>query len=96
MMEKILMKNYVTGNEYSGQNAGILLRLGYDESDAFVTFKQAIKLDGISGKALKGLTASAVLVRFVNEEDKETGKKEMKPRYFSVFDVKKILARRVA
>ena len=49
------MINYVTGNEYSGSNANTLMALGFGEGDAFVTFKQAIKLDGISGKSLKGL-----------------------------------------
>ncbi len=88
------MINYVTGNEYTGQNAGILMSLGYDEDDAFVTFKQAIKLDGITGKALKGLKANAKLVRFVKEIDKVTGKEEKKPRYYGVFDIKNILARR--
>ena len=88
------MINYVTGNEYTGQNAGILFDLGYDEGDAFVTFKQAIKLDGISGKALKGLKASAKLVRFVKEKDPKTGKEEKKPRRYGVFDIKVVLARR--
>jgi antirestriction protein ArdC len=90
------MINYVTGNEYTGQNAGILMELGYDENDAFVTFKQAIKLDGISGKALKGLTADAKLIRFVKEIDKVTGKEEKKPRYYGVFDIKGVLARRTS
>ena len=45
------MMNFVTGHEYSGKNAEILMDLGFDETDAFVTFKQAIKLDGIVAKA---------------------------------------------
>jgi len=90
------LKNYITQNEYTGQNLNTLLTLGFDESDAFVTFKQAIKLDGISGKSLKGLKAAAPLVRYVTEEDKETGKKEKKPRYFSVFDIKEVLKRRTS
>ena len=40
------MINYVTGHEYSGQNFTTLMMAGYDEGDSFVTFKQAIKLDG--------------------------------------------------
>lgn len=47
------MINYITGHEYSGKNETTLLMAGYDEGDAFVTFKQAIKLDGITGKLLK-------------------------------------------
>ena len=43
----------VTKHEYSGKNEAILSQLGFSEEDAFVTFKQAIKLDGVSGKALK-------------------------------------------
>ena len=67
------MINYVTGNEYSGSNANTLMALGYGEGDAFVTFKQAIKLDGISGKSLKGLKKAASLIRFAKELDKDTG-----------------------
>ena len=93
------MINYVTGYEYSGRNYDALCALGYDEGDAFVTFKQAIKLDGISGKQLKGIKKAATLVRFSKTEkeiDPETGKERPKPIYFSVFDVKDVLARRAA
>ena len=58
------MQNAVTGNFYTGKNEATLLAAGYDEGDMFVTFKQAIKLDGISGKALKGIKKAATLVRF--------------------------------
>ena len=89
------MINYVTGNEYSGKNAGTLLALGYDESDAFVTFKQAIKLDGISGKALKGIKKAATLYRFSKTEKvEEDGKTVSKPIPFSVFHIKEVLARK--
>lgn len=90
------MINYVTGNEYSGGNANTLMTLGYGGGDAFVTFKQAIKLDGISGKALKGLKKAASLVRFVNEKDELTGKFEKKPRYFSVFHISEVLSRKAS
>ena len=40
------MINYVTGNEYTGQNYNTLAACGFDDGDAFVTFKQAIKIDG--------------------------------------------------
>ena len=73
------MINAITRNEYTGQNAGTLMSLGFDETDSFVTFKKA-----------------ASLVRYVNEENKETGKKEMKPRYFSVFNYKEVILRRAA
>ena len=90
------MINYVTGNEYSGSNANTLMALGFGEGDAFVTFKQAIKLDGISGKSLKGLKKSASLIRFSKELDKDTGTWEKKPRYFSVFHIDAVLSRRAA
>ena len=92
------MINYVTGYEYSGKNAATLIQLGYDENDAFVTFKQAIKLDGISGKNLKGIKKAATLVRYSKTEKEmdENGKMVSKPIYFSVFDVKEVLKRKVA
>jgi len=90
------MQNFVTGYEYTGKNYDALAAMGYDESDAFVTFKQAIKLDGISGKALKGIKKAATLVRYskTEKEQDENGKMVAKPIYFSVFDVKEVLARR--
>ncbi len=92
------MINYVTGYEYSGKNATTLCTLGFDEDDAFVTFKQAIKLEGISGKQLKGIKKAASLVRYskTEKEQDETGKLVAKPIYFSVFDVKEVLARRAS
>lgn len=88
------MKNFVTGYEYSGKNAEILMSLGYDETDSFVTFKQAIRSMGIAGKKLKGLKKAATLVRYSKEKDPETGKEEMKPTYFSVFDATEVLKRK--
>ena len=90
------MINYVTGYEYTGKNFETLCGLGFDEGDAFVTFKQAIKLDGISGKNLKGLKKAATLVRYsrTEKEQDENGKMVAKPIYFSVFNIKDVLARR--
>lgn len=92
------MINYVTGYEYTGKNFETLCMMGYDEGDAFVTFKQAIKLDGISGKKLKGLKKAATLVRYskTEKEKDENGKLVAKPIYFSVFNVKDVLARKAA
>ena len=84
------MMNFVTKYEYSGMNADILASAGVD---AVVTFKQAVKNLGVPGAKLKGLKACAKLVRFVNDEDEE-GNKTKKPRYFSVFDVEEVLARK--
>ena len=55
------------------------------------------KLDGVSGKALKGIKKAATLVRFskTQKELDETGKMVAKPIYFSVFHLEDILARRV-
>jgi len=91
------MINYVTGYEYSGQNFTTLMMAGYDEGDSFVTFRQAVKLDGISGKALKGIKKAATLVRFSRTEQVqgENGKMVSKPIYFSVFDIKEIMKRKV-
>jgi len=81
------MINYVTKREYTGKNAEILSAVGVD---AVVTFKQATREMGIPGKKLKGLKACASLMRFVKDEESETGSK---PRFFSVFDASEVLAR---
>lgn len=92
------MINFVTGYEYSGKNATTLEALGFEDGDAFVTFKQAIKLPGISGKQLKGIKKAASLVRYskTEKEQDESGKMVAKPIYFSVFDIKEVLARRAS
>ena len=92
------MKNAITGNEYTGKNFDTLDALGYDENDSFVTFKQAIKIDGISGKQLKGIKKAASLVRYskTEKEADENGKLVAKPIYFSVFDYKDVMARKAA
>ena len=77
--------------DYTGKNVDTLESLGYDDSDNFVTFKQAIKLDGVSGKKLKGIKAAARLVMYKMVEDEESGKKRLTPRYFSVFNVKDVM-----
>ena len=92
------MINYVTGYAYSGRNYTTLAAAGFGDDDAFVTFKQAIKLDGISGKSLKGIRKAATLVRFskTEKEADENGVMKPKPIYFSVFEIKNVLARRAA
>ena len=81
------MINYITKQTYTGKNWDILGSEGFDESCYFVTFKQAIKYQGVSGKTMKGLTKAATLYRYRSEVDKETGKSELKPIPFSVFDL---------
>jgi hypothetical protein len=92
------MKNEITGYEYSGKNFNTLDMLGYGENDSFVTFKQAIKIDGLSGKKLKGIKKAATLVRYSKTETEadENGKQVAKPIYFSVFDYKEVIKRKVA
>lgn len=87
------MKNYLTQREYTGQNFDTLVASGFTEDDSFLTFKQALKIEGISGKSLKGLKKAATLIMVREKEDKETGKKYKYPYYFSVFDAKQVLAR---
>ena len=79
--------------DYTGKNVDTLEALGYGESDNFVTFKQALKIDGVSGKKLKGIKAAARLVMYKMKEDEESGKKRLTPRFFSVFNVKDVMKR---
>ena len=82
------MINYITKQTYTGKNWDILGSEGFDESCYFVTFKQAIKyLEGVSGSTMKGLTKAATLYRYKKQENEETGKVELKPIPFSVFDL---------
>lgn len=84
------MKNYLTKKEYSGQNIDTLIEAGYNESDSFVTFKQALKLDGVTGKNLKGIKKAATLFFLKKEEDKKTKKEKTTRRYFTVFSIKDV------
>jgi len=82
------MINYITKQTYTGKNWDILGSECFDESCYFVTFKQAIKyLEGVSGATMKGLTKAATLYRYTKEKNEETGKVELKPIPFSVFDL---------
>jgi len=87
------MKNYLTGYEYSGANVDILMASGFDEDDQFVTFKQALKIPGVSGKKLKGIKKAASLVRYREVEDDETGSTKKVPTYYAVFDVAEVMRR---
>lgn len=88
------MQNYVTGYEYTGQNADTLMAAGVEK---VLTFKQAIKLDGMNGKKMKGLKKCATLIGYKKSElDEETGKVVKKPFFFSVFDANAVLARAAA
>ena len=89
------MKNAITGNYYTGTNEEILAEAGVEE---VVTFKQALKVDGISGKDLKGIKKAATLIRFdtKNVEEDEDGNTRPRPIFFAVFDYQDVIARRAA
>tara|TARA_B100000586_G_scaffold133179_1_gene96333 strand:+ start:28 stop:297 length:270 start_codon:yes stop_codon:yes gene_type:complete len=89
------MRNFITGYEYSGVNAEILEGVGVSE---VCTFKQALSLDGLSGKDLKGIKAVASLMRFKKDdvEEDENGRPKSKPIFFAVFDKEEILSRKVS
>ena len=87
------MINYLTKKEYTGQNIENLMSLGFDENDSFVTFKQALQIDGITGQSLKGIKKAATLFFIKKQEDKETGKEVIIKKYFTVFNAKEVLAR---
>ena len=86
------MKNYITKYEYTGANAATLAASGSDE---VMTFKQALTIEGMSGKKMKGIKKCATLVRF-SKKDKvidENGVEKPKPIFFSVFDAQDVLKR---
>ena len=86
------MQNYITKYEYTGANAAILETSGADE---VMTFKQALTIEGMSGKKMKGIKKCATLIRF-SKKDKvidENGVEKPKPIFFSVFDAQDVLKR---
>lgn len=88
------MFNYVSGYAYSGRNAEAVAHC----ESGVVTFKQAVRDLGVAGAKLKGLKATAKLVRFskTEKEEDENGVSRPKPIYYSVFDVEEVLARKNA
>ena len=95
MKRNFIMFNATTNYEYTGKNEATLSALGFTEEDSFVTFKQAIKLPGITGKQLKGIKKAASLVRYskTEKEQDETGQMRAKPIYFSVFHIDDVMDR---
>jgi hypothetical protein len=77
------MKNYVTGNTYTGQNA---TKLEAFSSEGFLTFMQA-KSIGRSVAGADGIELMRVVK--VKKTNKLTGKKEIKkvPKRFWVFRI---------
>ena len=89
------MKNFITNRPYTGVNEGILAEAGVD---AVLTFKQALSLEGVSGKSLKGIKSCATLIRFSKNEEEvdENGVSKPKAIFFSVFDAADVVARQKA
>ena len=89
------MKNFITGNYYSGSNLDVLADAGYSEEDSMLTFKQAMKHFEVTGDMLKGLKGLGTTLCFYKEEiNKKTGKKEKIRKLFTVFnvaDVKRVI-----
>ena len=70
------MKNFITGNDYSGSNLNTLAEAGYTENNQMLTFKQAMRFFQITGDMLKGLKGLGTTLCFYKEQiNKETGKK---------------------
>lgn len=85
------MKNLITNKYYSGGNLDILAEAGYTEDDSMITFKQAMNHFKVTGDMLKGLKGLGTTLCFYKEEiNKETGKKEMVRKLFTVFDSKDV------
>ena len=89
------MKNFITGNYYSGSNLNVLAHAGYTEQDELLTFKQGMKFFEVTGDMLKGLKGLGTTLCFYKEEiNKKTGKKEKIRKLFTVFnvvDVKRVI-----
>ena len=67
------MKNYITKKEYGSFNQGVLAEAGFNHGDEFLTFKQALKIDGITGQSMKGLKTVASLLMKVERPSKVQG-----------------------
>ena len=79
------MKNYVTGNTYSGENLLILLQTEFSDPN-FMTFKQALDAGRVVKKGEKGIGLKRIVT--VKKKDKKTGKPKMVrvPKFFTVFN----------
>ena len=90
------MNNFTTNTEYTGSNITTLEDAGFDESNEFATFKQAVKHWNLTGKELKGAKSVARLMKIVIKKqfNKKTGQLEDKkvPVTFSVFEKNELLA----
>mgnify|MGYP003626942196 FL=1 len=89
------MNNFTTNKEYTGSNITTLEDAGFDESNEFATFKQAVKFWDLTGKELKGAKSVARLMKIVIKKqiNKKTGQLEDKkvPITFAVFEKLELL-----
>jgi antirestriction protein ArdC len=78
------MLNFITKQEYSGNNADILFAASEEfESPYFLTYRQAISIGKVVKKGERGYR----LCRVVFVEDLKKKKKVAKPKYFTVFNI---------
>lgn len=80
------MKNYVTGNEYTGENLTSLLQTEFTNPN-FMTFKQARTVGRVVKKGERGIPLKRVVT--MKKTDKKTGKLKIirVPKFFTVFNL---------
>jgi len=82
------MFNYVTGDQYTGENLTILAQAsGSFGNDRFLTFKQALSIGRVVKKGEKGIPLSRVVrIKRINPK---TGQPEEKStiKRFTVFNI---------
>ena len=80
------MKNYVTGQTYTGVNFVTLTQSGF-ENPFYLTFKQAESIGRRVKKGSKGIRLIRIITRKM--EDPETGKEKTvkSPKGFTVFNI---------
>lgn len=80
------MKNYITGNSYTGDNLVALLQSDFTNPN-FMTFKQAMDIGRVVKKGEKGIALKRVVS--VKTFDKKTGKEKTVrfPKFFTVFNL---------
>ena len=89
------MINYVTKNEYQGQNIDILMESGFS-SQYWATYNQWLEAGFQVQKGESGTQLMRVVE--IERKDKETGeKKKIKvPKYFNVFNQEQVAKIEVA
>ena len=80
------MKNFVTGNAYTGENLVTLLQTEFVDPN-FMTFKQALDAGRVVKKGEKGIPLKRIVT--VKKTNKKTGEVRMVriPKFFTVFNL---------